>query len=126
MATDSNSRGFSTREKGAQGEALAVSFLEKKGFKIVKQNFHFGKAGEIDIVAYDKQCLVFIEVKSRKSHEYGDPLFSINYRKQQNLRRAAEGYLYINKISDVECRFDVVTIDYTCVPPKIEHLISAL
>ncbi len=113
------------REKGAIAEDAAVEFLKEKGFKIVKRNFHFGRDGEIDIIARDKDVLVFIEVKARASDVYGSPESSITPSKMKVIRRTAEGYLYINKISNVECRFDVIALDYTQRPPEIRHLINA-
>jgi putative endonuclease len=114
------------RQKGSKSEQVAADFLTAKGFEILKRNFHFGRTGEIDIIARHKNYLVFIEVKARGSDTYGDPLFSITPKKQMALRRAAEGYLYINKISGIDCRFDIVTIDWTSGEPKIEHLVSVM
>lgn len=112
--------------KGKKGEDIAVEFLRKQGFDIIKRNFHFGRNGEIDIIGEQKGVLVFIEVKMRSSDTYGDPLLSINFAKQKSLRKAAEGYLYINKIFDKECRFDVITIDVSSSIPKIDHIINAM
>lgn len=107
---------------GQRGEETACKYLESKGYSIIKRNFHFGRNGEIDIIAEKDNILVFVEVKSRTNDAYGDPLLSINYPKQKALRKAAEGYLYINKITDKECRFDVVLINLNTVPPKAKHL----
>ncbi len=112
--------------KGKKGEDIAVNFLRRQGFDIIKRNFHFGRNGEIDIIAENKGVLVFIEVKMRSSDTYGDPLLSINYAKQKSLRKTAEGYLYVNKIVDKECRFDVITIDVSSGTPKIDHIINAM
>ena len=112
--------------KGKKGEDIATDFLKRNGFEIVKRNFHFGRNGEIDIIAEKDNVLVFVEVKMRSSDTYGDPLLSINFAKQKSLRKTAEGYLYINKITDKECRFDVVTIDVSKNPIKIDHLINAM
>jgi putative endonuclease len=116
----------STRQKGYESESLAVKYLEEKNFKIIKQNFTFSRYGEIDIIAEDGDILVFVEVKSNRTNAYGNPLESITPRKQAHLRRAAEGYLYINKIINKPCRFDVITIDYTKHAPVILHLIQAM
>ncbi len=114
------------RKKGNQGEKEAAEFLSSKGYQIVKTNFHFGKHGEIDIICKRGDVLVFVEVKSRKSFEYGDPLLSITRSKQKSWQRAAEGYLYVNKIQNVECRFDVITVDLSKTPHAIEHLENAI
>ncbi len=114
------------RKKGKVGEKEAADYLAGKGYQIIKKNFHFGKHGEIDIICKYGDVLVFVEVKARESYEYGDPLLSITPRKQKSWQRAAEGYLYVNKINDVECRFDVITIDMRKTPHAIEHLENAL
>ena len=100
------------KEKGYSAEDTAADYLVKKGYEIIKRNFTFGKTGEIDIIAKHKNTLVFIEVKARANDKYGNPLDSITPGKQRKIRKTAEGYLYVNKIYDVECRFDVVSIDY--------------
>jgi putative endonuclease len=116
----------STRDKGNKGEDIAVEYLTNKAYKIKKRNFHFGKVSELDIVAEDGDVLVFIEVKTRNSNEFGDPIQSITPQKQKKLRSAATGYLYINKIEDKECRFDVIIVDLRNKNPQIEHLINAM
>ena len=114
-----------SRGKGSQAEQLAAEFLEKRGMEIVKMNFHFGRYGEIDIIARDSGAVVFVEVKARKSFEYGSPVESITPRKIKALRRAAEGWLYLNKISDCSCRFDFVGIDLRTSPPTIDYIPNA-
>jgi putative endonuclease len=114
----------STRKKGKEAEDRAVELLTVKGYKIIKRNFFFGRYGEIDIVAKDGNTLVFVEVKSRETTKYGSPLESITPQKQRSIKKVAEGYYYINKLTDVESRYDVITIDNTIKPEKIEHLIN--
>jgi putative endonuclease len=117
--------GESTRDIGKKAEEQACTYLEEIGYKIVKRNFFFGKVGEIDIVAKDQDIMVFIEVKARSSDSYGSPLDSITPKKQRSIRKVAEGYFYINKLENQECRFDVITIDYSKSEPQIEHYINA-
>jgi len=114
------------RALGASAEDLAAEFLERKGMKILKRNFHFGNVGEIDIIAQDGETLVFVEVKARRSDAFGTPEAAITPRKQATLRRTAEGYLYVHKLHDRACRFDVVAIELQHSPPVIRHIISAL
>ncbi|HOM05423.1 MAG TPA: YraN family protein [Candidatus Kapabacteria bacterium] len=103
---------MNNKSKGNKGEEIAVNYLISKGYSIKKRNFHFGRYGEIDIIAEKDNVLIFFEVKSRYNYEkFGDPLFSINAKKQANFRRAAEGYLYLSKIENKECRFDVLIIN---------------
>lgn len=110
------------RTIGNEGEEIASQFLTEKGFTIKKRNFTFGKIAEIDIIAQDGETLVFIEVRLRRSSSFGNPLDSITPSKIKNIRRAAEAYLYINKIVDIECRFDVVCIDLSDGKKEITHL----
>ncbi len=116
---------FNTRSKGKDGETQAIDYLISKDYKILKRNFFFGKIGEIDIIAEDKNTLVFIEVKTRNSNYYGDPLESITLKKQKSIKRVAEGYLYINHIHDKECRFDVICLEKIDGKIKIRHLENA-
>jgi putative endonuclease len=116
----------STREKGDFGEDIAVEYLEKLGYKILKRNFHFGRIGEIDIVAEINDELVFVEVKLRTSSTYGEPIDSITPRKVATLKRVAQGYYHVNSIRDKACRFDVITVDKRTDEPKIEHLKNAI
>lgn len=112
------------RSQGNNAESIAVEFILGLGYSIVKRNFHFGKVGEIDIVAKDNNTLVFIEVKSRSNNDFGTPESAVTPKKQASIRRVAEAYLHINDISNVECRFDVIAID---TAPKFElrHIINA-
>jgi len=118
---------FSTKKTGDKGEVLAAEYLESKGYSIIKRNYRYGK-GEIDIIAKDPQeeGLVFIEVKSRKSLEYGSPEEAITKNKIKQLKRIAELYLYENEIIEILCRFDVIAI--LMLPnqkPQIEHYVNA-
>ena len=113
------------RSKGTKAEDIAVEYLTEKGFKIIKRNFTFGKAGEIDIVCKDKDVLVFVEVKSRSSYEYGDPILSMTNAKIKNIRRVAEAYLYVNKIENMECRFDFIGIDLRTSKAEINYIPNA-
>jgi putative endonuclease len=98
-------------ELGKTGEDVALDYLKKKKYKIVDKGFRFLR-GEIDIIAYDDETLVFIEVKTRKSVKFGQPEESITPAKRKQLRRVAQGYLLRKHIQDVECRFDVLSLTY--------------
>ncbi len=97
------------QRRGTDGEEIARQYLEGEGYAILETNFRF-RRGEIDIVAEDGEFLVFCEVKSRESGEYGAPEYAITTEKRQKIRRMAEGYLLVNSIREHPCRFDVVTI----------------
>ncbi|MGB9771331.1 MAG: YraN family protein [Candidatus Kapaibacteriota bacterium] len=112
-------------EIGKCGEDIACEHLLKKGFNILKRNFHFGKLGELDIVAEKDNTIVFVEVKFQTSDKFGDSHFWITPSKQKKLRKAAEGYLFVNKWQNKSCRFDAIFIDFRYDPPKIDHIENA-
>ncbi len=114
-----------TRASGASAEDIAAEFLERKGMRIVKRNFHFGRVGEIDIIAEDEEVLVFVEVKARASTLYGSPEEAITPSKQRAIRKVAEGFLYTQNITNRECRFDVIAIRLFHAEPEITHLVGA-
>lgn len=109
MKEDSFNKRSNFKSFGKRGEDLAQKFLEEKGYKIIKRNFTFGK-GEIDIIAKDGDCLVFVEVKTRANYELGEPEYAITQRKQKQLKKIAEAYFYVNGLTEQNCRFDVITI----------------
>ena len=96
---------------GRRGEELAGKFLKKAGYKILESNYR-GRLGEIDLVAEDGDCLVFVEVKSRGSLACGHPLESIDSRKQRQLIKAAREYLAEHGAEERVCRFDAVSVLY--------------
>lgn len=115
------------RTLGEIGEDIAVDFLTSKGFQILERNFFHGH-GEIDIIAVDpdEECLVFVEVKTRNSLEFGDPAYAVNKKKIAQLKKIAELYLATKNIEDQDCRFDVITILLVdSENPQIEHYINA-
>lgn len=97
------------RDRGVTGEDYAVCALQKSKYEIIERNFRT-PAGEIDIVARDRDCLVFVEVRTRSSVEFGLPQETVVARKRDRLCRAARWYLQKNKRDDAVCRFDVVAI----------------
>ena len=108
---------------GEKGEGLAVTFLKKKGYKIIKQNYKTG-IGEIDIIAADRDALVFIEVKTRESLAYGQPFEAVNRHKKQKIANVA--LLYLKSLKEVPpCRFDVVSICYKNGCPECELIQDA-
>jgi len=112
------------RSKGKEGENLAAQFLEKKGYSILERNYRFER-GEIDLVAKEGQELVFVEVKSRHSQEYGAPEESVTPAKEAQLKKVAEGYLYEHNIENQSCRFDIVTITYQHGTPVLRLIHNA-
>ena len=98
------------RDLGKEGEDIAVKYLTEKGFKIVERNYHYSTKGEIDIIANDKNQLVFVEVKSRINLDYGEPEYAINPKKIKQIKKMAELYIFDKEIDEADCRFDVVAI----------------
>ncbi len=94
---------------GSRGEDIAISHLRGMGYKIIDRNYR-GKLGEVDIIAKDKDILVFVEVKTRKNGSFGSPKMAVTERKKRQLSKVALEYLKMSGLSDVRCRFDVVAI----------------
>ena len=94
---------------GKQGEDLAVNHLLGKGFTIIVRNYR-QKTGEIDIIARDREWLVFVEVKTRKSTRFGQPFEAVTRKKQAQISRVALDYMNRNKLLDQPARFDVISI----------------
>jgi putative endonuclease len=97
------------KELGRKGEEKALQFLKKKGYRIIENNY-VCKMGEMDIIAREKDTLVFIEVKTRTSIEFGPPQLAVNLSKQRQLSKVALNYLNEKRLNDVKARFDVVAI----------------
>lgn len=97
-------------ETGQSGEKLAVEFLKKQGFKIIETNFK-SKFGEIDIVAREGDVLVFVEVKTRSSGQFGLPEEAVNWRKIQHIIKAGQYYRMVRKNLPESERIDVVAIE---------------
>jgi putative endonuclease len=112
-------------DTGTIGETEACNYLLDLGYEIIKRRFHYGRVGEIDIVAKDGERLVFVEVKARTQHSRGKPEDFVDVRKQRQLKRVAAGYYHINKLTDQLCRFDVVAVDMTQAKPEIRHIKTA-
>lgn len=106
------------------GENLAASHLEKNGYTILERNYRFSR-GEIDIIAEKDNMLIFIEVKTKKHGDFGDPIYWITRSKQRQIGRVASGYLYERNISDRDCRFDVITVTWEHGLWKIRHIENA-
>jgi len=103
---------------GKYGEAVAATYLKAKGYKIIKQNYRTS-LGEIDIIAKDKDTIVFIEVKSRKTNYFGNAKQAITPKKQKKISMAALLYLKKEKKSNAKARFDVITIQPGKTDPEI-------
>lgn len=113
------------KEIGAKGELLAQEYLKKQGYKILETNRQFQdgmkKSCEIDIIAVDRNSLVFIEVKTRSTDFCGSPLEAITKEKYQNIKTGLFNYLRETKVRYKRFRIDAISI---ILNPelKIKHL----
>ncbi len=90
------------------GERIAAKYLKKQGYRILAQNYK-AKMGEIDIIAIDKEILVFAEVKQRASADFGAPREYVTKEKQRKIKNTAQFYLMKHK-HEGNVRFDVVEV----------------
>ncbi|MBN1780669.1 YraN family protein [bacterium] len=112
------------RKIGKYGEDLAVDYLKSLQYQIVVRNYRINR-GEIDIIARDKNTLVFVEVKTGSSDRFGSPELWVDRRKQVQIGRLAVAYCTKNHIEDTDCRFDVVAVTLDGQEPGIEHFKDA-
>ena len=96
-------------ELGKFGEEKAVSYLENQDYEIIARNFSCNQ-GEIDIIAKDKNEIVFFEVKTRNSLNYGKPVDAVDNFKQKHIWKSAKYYLYKNNLLSAFVRFDVIEV----------------
>lgn len=96
-------------ELGKLGEKWAAKYLRHQGYKILVRGFR-SRSGEIDLVARDKDWIVFVEVKTRSSEEFGHPSEAIDKRKQRHVSKVALDYLRMLNNPPVRFRFDIVEI----------------
>jgi putative endonuclease len=107
------------QELGKRGEELACHELEGRGYAIVERRYRCER-GEIDIIARDGATLVFVEVKTRDGHDFGDAAEAITAWKRRRLTRVAVDYLARHLMAGCPCRFDVVSIHVDSGEPVIE------
>ncbi len=113
------------KDTGNIGEDIVAKYLEEKEYEIIKRNFRC-KLGEIDIIAQDREEIVFIEVKTRKILSYGNPADSVNEPKLKHIYKAAEYYLLINNKLDNFTRIDVIEVYLKNSGYKINHIKKAI
>ena len=97
---------------------MAVRFLKKHGYRIIERNY-ICKMGEMDVIAREKDTLVFVEVKTRTSTAFGPPQLAVNPTKQMQLSKVALNFLKEKRLEDAKARFDVVAI---LLRPKGEEI----
>ena len=104
---------------GKTGEDLACGELERRGYAIVARR-HRCRGGELDVIARDGATLVFVEVKARQGHAFGDAAEAVTWQKQRRIVRLACEYVMQHHLTDCPCRFDVVSIQFDNGRPVIE------
>jgi putative endonuclease len=105
---------------GTEGEDLACVAIENAGYRIVERNYR-SRFGEIDIVAIDGDTVVFVEVKTKTSGDFGDPVEEVTPQKQRQIISMGQEYHSFRCQPDTPCRFDVVSVDLSYMPAKITH-----
>ncbi len=114
------------RTLGERGELAAIKFLKREGYRIVKHGDR-GPFGEIDIVAVHQRTIVFVEVKTRRTHDAGHPADAVDARKQRRLTRLALAYLKRHNLLECRARFDIIAITWPDLQraPVIQHFANA-
>jgi putative endonuclease len=124
-AADAIRRRYYVNNHGRVGEDLAHRFLRRKGLTVVARNFRARSgAGEIDLVAWHGGSLVFVEVKTRSSEEYGPPEAAVDAEKRIALQRTAREYSRRSGVEWDKTRFDIVSV-VLLHPVRIEWLRDA-
>ncbi len=115
------------RDTGILGEKLARDFLKKRGYRIIETNYRCPE-GEIDIIARHKDFLVFVEVRTKTSLEFGSPEESITPAKREKLRTTAYRYQQAHNDLPLSWRIDVVAVelDQKGKPSRIELIENAV
>ena len=116
--------GTSGKRDWQRWEDEAARFLRKKGFRILARNVRM-RRGELDIVAGCGDEIVFVEVKQRKTDEFGGGLYAIDFRKRHRLISAAKEFLSREGLTRRPCRFDAVIVDTSANPPGFMHIENA-
>jgi putative endonuclease len=117
---------FNPGTLGQQGEAAAARFLRRLGYKILVRGDRV-QLGELDLVAVDGRTLVFVEVKTRRSTDLGEPSEAVDQVKQRRLTRLALGYMKRHGLLSYPARFDVIAVVWPEGQrhPQIEHIKNA-
>jgi putative endonuclease len=120
------SRLFPEESLGRRGERAAAKYLKRLGYTIVHRGYCI-LGGELDIVAVDGRTVVFVEVKTRASHDAGHPAEAVDANKQKQLANLALAYLRRYQLLEFSARFDVVAITWPAgqKKPTIEHIKNA-
>jgi len=113
-----------TKALGKSGEDRAVTFLEQKGYSIIRKNYRTAD-GEIDIIARDGDTIVFVEVKTRRSLAFGVPEAGVDFRKQKQIKKIAGQFISHYQLFDRNCRYDIVALYYEGTAVEIKYIKNA-
>ena len=108
---------------GQKGEDIAAGYLEQHGYTILDRNWRSGHK-ELDLVVLKDNTVVFVEVKTRTSTEYGDPWSFVDDRKIRRIVNSADAYVRFKSI-DMDVRFDIISITVVNGDFKVEHIEQA-
>lgn len=110
-------------ETGQSGEVIAKEYLIDQGYNILETNYR-NKIGEIDIIAMDRDILVFVEVKTRRDYSYGYAFEAVNIKKQRKIINTSMVYIKYKHLIDLQLRYDIIEV-YLTKTLKINHLDNA-
>jgi putative endonuclease len=112
------------RELGAYGEQLAARYLQDRGLQVLDRNWRCAH-GEVDLVARDGDCLVFCEVKTRRTDRFGAPVEAVTWHKAARLRRLAAAWLQEHEVRGGRVRIDVIGVLRPHVgPARLRHVVG--
>jgi len=109
---------------GLDGEDIACRALEARGYRILARRYRT-RIGEIDVVARQGACMVFVEVKTRRDGRFGDPAAAVTAEKQRRLAVMASDYLARHRLERAPARFDVVAVTTADGRPRVEVIVDA-
>ena len=120
------------RSLGEGGEEIACRYLKYQGLKILARNYRCPH-GEIDIIAYDQDtashfgsdCIVFAEVKTRRSDAYTTPASAVDEDKRRRIKKVAGYYLTHRRAGDMSVRYDIISIVMGEGEPRVQHIAGA-
>lgn len=116
---------YVSHELGRIGENIIADYITKLGYKVVERNFACNQ-GEIDIVAKDKEELVFIEVKTRTDISYGEASEAVTDTKKRHLINSIKYYIYKQKLENQPIRIDVAEVYINKGKVKINYIKQAI
>lgn len=116
---------YVSHELGRIGENIIADYITKLGYKVVERNFECNQ-GEIDIIAKDKEELVFIEVKTRTDISYGEASEAVTNTKKRHLINSIKYYIYKQKLENLPIRMDVAEVYINKGKVKVNYIKQAI